>query len=160
MNEDTFSLVQKLLGITIDKSVKISFAESCTGGMIGSAITEIAGASASFLGSAVTYSDEAKMSILGVSADTIKQNGAVSAECAEEMANGARRIYNSDIAMSVTGIAGPNGGTDTKPVGTVWFGFSSCDKTSSFMRIFKGDRDKVREAALKQVIFFLLEELE
>ncbi len=114
MNEDTFSLVQKLLGITIDKSVKISFAESCTGGMIGSAITEIAGASASFLGTAVTYSDEAKMSILGVSADTIKQNGAVSAECAEEMANGARRIYNSDIAMSVTGIAGPNGGTDDK----------------------------------------------
>lgn len=159
MNEETFSLVQTLLGITKRKNIKISFAESCTGGMIGAAITQIVGASESFLGTAVTYSNEAKMNILGVSAETLNKKGAVSAECAEEMAAGARRIYSSDIAMSVTGIAGPNGGNEEKPVGTVWLGFSSENKVYSFMRVFKGDRNKVREAAVKQVLFYLIEKL-
>lgn len=159
MSEDNFMLVQRLFRVATDKNIKISFAESCTGGLLGASVTEMAGASEFFLGSAVTYSNEAKKDILGVNKTTLKKYGAVSAECAEEMAVGARKIYKSDIAVSTTGIAGPAGGSEEKPVGTVWFGYASEGKTTSFMRVFKGDRNKIREAALRQVLFFLLEEL-
>ena len=159
MSEDNFLLVQRLFRVATDKNIKISFAESCTGGLLGPSVTEMAGASEFFLGSAVTYSNEAKEDILGVNKTTLEKYGAVSAECAEEMAEGARKIYKSDIAISTTGIAGPAGGSEEKPVGTVWFGFASKGKTTSFTRVFKGDRNKIREAALRQVLFFLLEEL-
>ena len=151
MSEDNFSLVRKLLRVASEKDVKISFAESCTGGLIGATITETSGASEIFLGSAVTYANSSKEKILGVSPKTLDKYGAVSAECAEEMA--------ADYSMSTTGIAGPEGGSDEKPVGTVWFGFSSKYKTVSFMKVFKGDRAKIREATVRQVLFFLLEEL-
>lgn len=159
MSEDNFSLVRKLLRVASEKDVKISFAESCTGGLIGATITETSGASEIFLGSAVTYANSSKEKILGVSPKTLDKYGAVSAECAEEMAAGARKIFKADYSMSTTGIAGPEGGSDEKPVGTVWFGFSSKYKTVSFMKVFKGDRAKIREATVRQVLFFLLEEL-
>ena len=95
-------------------------AESCTGGLVGHLLTEIAGSSAYFAGGAITYSNEAKQRILGVSADTLATEGAVSAAAATQMAQGARRLYGVAVAVSITGIAGPGGNTPTKPVGTTY----------------------------------------
>lgn len=159
MNEDTRALAEKLVGLASHAKIKLSFAESCTGGLAAAAVTDISGASSVFAGSAVTYSNEAKAAILGVSCGILEEHGAVSAECAEEMAVGSRRIYSSDIAMSVTGIAGPDGGSPEKPVGTVWFGFSDKNETTSFLRVFKGGRREIREASVKQILFFIIERL-
>ncbi len=149
---------EMLLNEALKGNYKISCAESCTGGLIGGAITEISGSSEIFNGSAVTYSNEAKRDILGVDESILKNYGAVSSECALAMAKGALKIYNSDFAISVTGIAGPEGGTNDKPVGTVWFGISTRhdDKNYSFMKKFSGDRQNVRaqtiEMALKELL--------
>ena len=124
--------------------VKIACAESCTGGMIGAALTDIAGSSDVFTGSAVTYSNEAKSNILGVRSETLSEHGAVSEECAREMARGALRIYGADYAVAVTGIAGPDGGSEAKPVGTVWFGLASERGTLAVMKRFPGNREEVR----------------
>ena len=137
------------------KGVKISCAESCTGGLVGAALTEIAGSSDVFNGSAVTYSNEAKREILGVKAETLERFGAVSAECAVEMAEGSRRVYGADFAVSVTGIAGPDGGSDAKPVGTVWFGVAGPDGTVAAVRRLPGNRSEVRTRAVR----FALSEL-
>ena len=131
------------------RGAKVACAESCTGGMIGAALTEIAGSSDVFVGSAVTYSNEAKSNILGVRAKTLAEHGAVSGECAQEMAEGALRIYGADFAVSVTGIAGPDGGSAAKPVGTVWFGLASDKGTVSVMRRLPGDRGEVRLRTVK-----------
>lgn len=103
----------------------VATAESCTGGMIAAAITDVAGSSAVLDRGFVTYSNEAKIEMLGVDGETIHQAGAVSGEVAGAMAEGALARSNADIAVSVTGIAGPGGGSDTKPVGLVWFGCAS-----------------------------------
>lgn len=155
-NRETTELIIKK---AIKNKIKLSFAESCTGGMVSALFTEIPGVSEIFMGSAVTYSNEAKHSLLGVSEETLAKHGAVSSECACEMAEGSRRIYNSDIAMSITGIAGPDGGTPEKPVGTVWFGYADKSRTISFKKEFKGSREQVRAASVKQILFTLSEEL-
>ena len=116
----TTSRTEILAYILTEKGLKLSLAESCTGGLIGSQITDISGSSAFFLGSAVTYSNESKERLIGVSHQSLAENGAVSETVAKEMAEGTLEAYGSDIAGSVTGIAGPNGGTPEKPVGTVW----------------------------------------
>jgi PncC family amidohydrolase len=102
-------------------------AESCTGGLVGHLITEIAGSSAYFMGGAITYSNGAKAHILGVSEATLAADGAVSAAAAAQMAAGARQLYGADVAVSVTGIAGPGGGTATKPVGLAYLHVSAGD---------------------------------
>lgn len=140
-----------------ERGLSLSLAESCTGGMIAAALTGVPGASDIFWGSAVTYINRAKEHILGVSSETLERHGAVSEECAREMAEGSRRIYGADLAMSVTGIAGPGGGSDTKPVGTVWFGFSSKNGTEAFRRLFEGDREAVRRQTVEQVLACLIE---
>ncbi len=119
-DEDLASVVGRKL---LERKLTISAAESCTGGMFAAALTDIPGISAVFDRSLVTYSNEAKMSELGVRAETLEKYGAVSEETALEMAEGVRRVSGSDIGISVTGIAGPGGGTDAKPVGTVYIGF-------------------------------------
>ncbi len=111
--------------ILIERGLTLAFAESCTGGLIGDLITDISGSSAYFLGSAVTYADSAKRRVVGVHADTLAAHGAVSAETAAEMAQGARQLYGADIAASVTGIAGPTGATPGKPVGLVYIHLSA-----------------------------------
>ena len=141
------------------KNAKISCAESCTGGLAGAALTEIPGSSENFNGSAVTYSNEAKMKILSVSEETLKNFGAVSEQCALEMAEGALRIYDSDFAVSITGIAGPDGGTESKPVGTVCFGAASKNGTETFTEKFSGSRSEVREKSVKFALGILLKEL-
>ena len=115
--------------LLMERGLTISAAESCTGGMFGAAMTDVPGISAVFDRSLVTYSNEAKMQELGVSAETLEKFGAVSEETAREMAEGVRRVSGSDIGVSVTGIAGPDGGTEEKPVGTVWYGLAMDGRT-------------------------------
>jgi nicotinamide-nucleotide amidase len=125
----------------------LALAESCTGGRIGDMLTEVAGASAYFLGSAVAYANELKESWVQVARTTLVENGAVSQLVAAEMARGARRIAGSTWALSVTGIAGPDGGTPEKPVGTVFIGLDGPDGTEAKAHRFHGDREWVRSAS-------------
>lgn len=156
---ETYELAEKLIGAALSAGKTISLAESCTGGKLAAAITDVAGSSAVFYGSAVTYSNVAKENILGVSGSIIERYGAVSRECALSMARGARDIYDADIAISVTGVAGPGGGTQEKPVGTVWFACSSGEREEAFMCCFDGDRDGIRSAAVKTALEYLLKEM-
>lgn len=137
------------------KGRTLAAAESCTGGLVSKLATDIPGSSGWFLGSAVAYSNAAKVRLLGVKAATLKKHGAVSGECAAEMASGARRTFGSDYAVSVTGIAGPGGGTPDKPAGLVWFGLTGPGGTRVFRREFRGDRAAVRGRAAN----FILDEL-
>ncbi|PCI00286.1 MAG: damage-inducible protein CinA [Alphaproteobacteria bacterium] len=134
----------------------ITTAESCTGGMIAGAITDVSGSSAYFDRGFVTYSNEAKMEMLDVNPITIKAYGAVSEQCARLMARGAYAHSKADIAISVTGIAGPDGGSDEKPVGLVYIGLATDDHAEVHEHNFNGDRASIRtqtvEAALRHVI--------
>ena len=120
----------------------MSAAESCTGGMISHLITSIPGSSAYYLGSVTSYANSVKENVLGVSPDIIRQHGAVSSECAAAMAEGVRKLTGSDFAISTTGIAGPDGGSDEKPVGLVWIGVSSQNSTETYKIQYKGDRQR------------------
>ena len=138
-----------------EQGLTIALAESCTGGLIGRRVTEVAGSSEYFLEGFVTYSNEAKMRTLGVPAEVLQKHGAVSAETAEAMAVGARKVSGADVAVSVTGIAGPGGGSEEKPVGTVFVGYSDADGVRSIKLTLPGDRYLVRwrasQAALDMV---------
>lgn len=124
--------------------ISLACAESCTGGLVGGAITDVPGASRVFQGTAVCYSNEAKIRLLGVKPQTLENHGAVSEECALEMACGARGLFGSDLSVAVTGIAGPEGGTSEKPVGTVWFAVSGSKTLKAFKRSLTGDRAHIR----------------
>lgn len=130
-------------------------AESCTGGLVSQLITENAGSSDYFNGCAVTYSNGAKRALLGVKRSTLEKHGAVSGECAAEMAAGARKAFGSDYAYSVTGIAGPGGGTEAKPVGLVYFGLAGPGIRKVYRRNFRGARAAIRTCAAN----FILDEL-
>lgn len=151
---------ENVVSILKEKNLTITFAESCTGGLIAKMFTDIAGVSAVFSGSVVTYSNDVKQKFLGVGEETLKKHGAVSKHTAYEMATGARLLFSSDIAVSVTGIAGPDGGTAEKPVGLVYIGISTQDATKTYkMKASdKNGRDGVRDAVLHEVCR-LLEEL-
>ncbi len=138
------------------KNIKISGAESCTGGMVAAEITSVDGISAVFNESFVTYSNDAKHRNLGVSLEILEKFGAVSEECAGEMAQGAAARSGADIAFSVTGIAGPTGGTKEKPVGTVCFGVFFKGVTLTRTAHFKGDRESVRRSSVDFVIDMML----
>lgn len=155
--ENLDELASRVIEIFREKGLSLALAESCTGGMIAETITNVAGASDIFYGSAVTYVNSAKEHILGVAHETLEKHGAVSSECAEEMACGARRVYGADVAMSVTGIAGPGGGSEAKPVGTVWFGLATKDGAETFRRRFDGDRAAVRRQTVEEVLRRLAE---
>ena len=148
-------LVRKL----IQKKATLSTAESCTGGGIGAALTQIPGVSACYLGGVVTYSNEMKASLLGVSENTLSTFGAVSKETALAMAKGIREKTNSDYALSVTGIAGPDGGTKEKPVGTVWSALVSKNVEISFCWFLGGAREQVRQGAISRALGTLFEAL-
>lgn len=132
--EDDENIIDKVIEMLINNNLTISVAESCTGGMLGAAFTDIPGSSEFFKGGMITYDNEIKSENLGISKYTIEHFGAVSEECANEMAKNIRLKFNSDIGLSITGIAGPSGGTAEKPVGTVWIGFS--DKNNNFAKIY------------------------
>jgi PncC family amidohydrolase len=115
--------------------------------MVGAALTDVPGSSASYLGGAVSYADEAKVTLLGVDPGLIAACGAVSDAVAKSMAAGARDTLGADVAVAVTGAAGPEGGSKDKPVGTVWFGVAGADRVEAHLRHFPGDRALVRERA-------------
>src|SRR5450432_3477730 len=129
------------------KGLTLALAESCTGGLVSELVTAHAGASAVFRGGAVTYANDAKIALLGVSPALLACFGAVSAEVARAMAEGARRAFDSDIALALTGIAGPSGGSDEKPVGLVHLSVSTADGVSNRRVVFPGNREQVRRRA-------------
>jgi len=145
---DGSSLAEELVSAASARSLTIATAESCTGGMVAAAITDVAGASAVFLGGIVSYADEIKRSALAVSGRTLAEYGAVSPQVAAEMAQGARSANGADLAVATTGIAGPDGGSADKPVGLVWFAVASPNGTvTTERRFFGGNRESVRARA-------------
>ncbi len=155
---DVEILAAKVLRAFQDRGLKIATAESCTGGMVSAAITDLAGASNVLERGFVTYSNEAKNEMLGVSPETLDRYGAVSAETAREMAAGALAHSHADVAVSITGVAGPGGGTAEKPVGLVWFGIAvKNDEPHAQKHIFSaGDRAIVRRDSVMTALRLLL----
>ena len=142
----------------------VATAESCTGGWIAKSITDVPGSSAVFGYGVVSYSNGAKEQMLGVSNATLEEHGAVSERVVEEMAEGALRLSGADIAVAVSGIAGPDGDTDDKPVGTVWFAWAVRDGsnllTDASCEQFSGDRELVRELTVAHALQGILERIE
>ena len=133
--------------------LKLAAAESCTGGWIGKALTDVAGSSAWFERGFITYSDEAKVAMLGVQPGTLKAHGAVSEAVVREMAAGAADWSQAQVTVAVSGIAGPDGGSPEKPVGTVWIGWRWADgKLLSRHFLFQGDRESVRRQAVQAAL--------
>ena len=143
-----------------ERGLKLVLAESCTGGLLGSRITDVAGSSEYFLAGVVAYAYEAKAELLGVSWETLNTRGAVSRETVLEMARGIRNRMKADIAMSVSGIAGPGGGTPEKPVGTTWIGLVAGDGEWAKTFRFPGDREENKKSAADAALNFLLDYLE
>lgn len=143
-----------------ERQMTLSLAESCTGGLIAAALTDVPGSSDYFLESAVTYSNGAKMRMLGVPAELLDQYGAVSAPCAEAMAIGMRQRSESDLAIAVTGIAGPGGGTPDKPVGTVFIALARAEGCQVERHQFQGDRTGIRNLTTGRVLEMLCVDLE
>ena len=141
----------------LDRKLTMSCAESCTGGLVGSYITDVAGSSAYLLGSAGTYQDGVKTKLLGVSSETLRLHTAVSEETAAEMAEGSRKLYGSDIAVSTTGIAGPDGGTKEKPAGLVYTGVAGPWGTTVYKSVFPGERKEVKERAATKAVYHALQ---
>ena len=137
----------------------VSVAESCTGGLLGAALTELPGSSCYFLGGIQAYANEVKVDLLGVSHETLLSFGAVSEEVASEMAGGIQRLTGSDWAISTTGVAGPDGGSCEKPVGTVWISVVGCDGVCSQKLTLDGGRADVRQGSVRRALSMLLEGL-
>lgn len=142
-------VVSKML---VENNLKIAVAESCTGGMVSASLINYPGISSVFMEGCVTYSNEAKMKSLGVKKETLDVYGAVSDKCAKEMASGVAARYNTNIGIATTGIAGPDGGTDEKPVGLVYFGIYINGKVITKKYVFNGDRQGVRERATRTIL--------
>jgi nicotinamide-nucleotide amidase len=158
---DLFALSEQVGSALQRRGAMLATAESCTGGWIAQAITSVAGSSDWFERGFVTYSDLAKQQMLGVRSETLAQHGAVSEQAVCEMAAGALRSSEAQIAVAVSGIAGPSGGTPEKPVGTVWFAWVA-DWAGTRARVghFAGDRDAVRRQAVGMALQGVLELLE
>lgn len=153
------ALDEKIAQLLRESGLTLSVAESCSGGLIAKRITDIPGSSGYFLLGAVTYSNDAKERVLDVPAELIEQYGAVSSEVALAMAKGIRKVSGSDIALATTGIAGPDGGTPEKPVGTVYLAIDSTDGGNTFLRHFTGDRSSIREATAEAALLLLRDRL-
>ena len=156
MNAAIDALCRELATELLDRRWMMAAAESCTGGLIAAACTGLAGSSAWFERGFVTYSNEAKCELLQVDPQAIASHGAVSEVVARAMAFGALRHSHAQVSVAVTGVAGPGGGSEAKPVGTVWFGFSVGGRLSSEMLRFDGDRQAVREASVRHALARLL----
>ena len=143
----------------VEKNITLSTAESCTGGSLGKIITSVPGVSSIYGFGFITYANEAKEKILGVSHETLENHGAVSFETALEMAKGARNVSGSDIAVSVTGIAGPGGGTAEKPVGLIYIAISDKNGEEYRKLNLSGSRDEIRQKTCKCVFMLIKERL-
>lgn len=160
-SESDKNMEQIIVDLAIEKNKKIAIAESCTGGLIGHRITQISGSSKMFEGGFIVYSDHLKEKVLGVNKLTLEKYGAVSEEAAQEMAENILKNTGSDLGLSVTGIAGPGGGSPDKPVGTVYIGVASDDSVYVVKRIFKSDRKinklKTSQLALNELRMKIIE---
>ncbi len=156
----TNSLENQIGRLLQERGLKLVLAESCTGGLLGSRITDVPGSSEYFLGSVVAYAYEAKVALLNVSWDTLNMKGAVSRETVLEMARGIRNAMKADIAISVSGIAGPGGGTPEKPVGTTWIGLVTGKRELAQIFHFSGDREGNKNSAVEAALKILLDFLQ
>jgi PncC family amidohydrolase len=155
-------LAEEVLDLYRKAGKKIATAESCTGGLIGAALTNIAGSSDVYLGGIISYSNDAKIGLLGVDPEVLKEHGAVSEDTAAYMAMGALEYIEADVSVAVTGVAGPGGGSDEKPVGTVWFGLGALEGEEDInihtgMYQFDGDRNAVRMGTVETALNMLKE---
>ncbi len=159
MDQELITFSSQIGQILKEKNLTISVAESCTGGLLSHVLTGVSGASDYFIGGVVAYSNYIKERILGVKHQTLLNHGAVSEETALEMASGIKEKFGTDIGLSTTGIAGPTGGTPTKPVGLVWMGISTPEDSWAFNQHFKGSRTDVQALSVLEILSMLLENL-
>jgi len=146
-----------VLGKLGKAGLTLAVAESCTGGRICDRLTDVPGSSEHFKGGIVVYSNESKVKFLDVSPETLKAHGAVSEECAREMASGVARAFGADVGISVTGIAGPGGATPQKPVGLVFIGMAMKKEQAVFRYLFDGDRRSIKAQATEQALRLALD---
>lgn len=146
----------ELANVLIRAGAMLVTAESCTGGWVAKAMTDQAGSSAYVTGGLVTYSNHAKHALLGVSEQALAEHGAVSEPVVQQMVTGALRASGAHVAVSISGVAGPGGGSDAKPVGTVWFAWGNSEKMKTRLKHFNGDRDQVR----RQAVIFAIESVQ
>ena len=159
-NSQTLTTIAQQLGeILCKKNAKLTTAESCTGGAISEAITSVSGSSQWFEFGFVTYANSAKRQLLGVSEETLEQYGAVSEQVVKQMAQGAIKQSEADYAIAVSGVAGPDGGTEEKPVGTVWVCWQTPTQIWTHKLVLSGDRQAVRSEAVKKSLQQLLQHL-
>ena len=162
-HETVFERAAAVVGELAAAKKTLATAESCSGGWIAKAITDIPGSSDVFAYGIVSYSNGAKETLLGVDAGTLRENGAVSAAVVAEMASGALRLSGADIAIAVSGVAGPSGGSDEKPVGTVWFAWAVAKESSAVTDTqcmqFSGDRDTVRKQTVLHALHGITERI-
>jgi len=154
------ALAERLQGLCIGRGLTVATAESCTGGLVAETITTVPGSSAYFIGALVTYADAAKTATLGVPPEVLAAHGAVSAQVARAMAAGARQRLDTSLAVSITGIAGPDGGSAAKPVGLVYLGLADGAGVEVRRQQFTSDRDGVRTAAAAAALEWLVESAE
>ncbi len=159
VNREEARLEERIVAIMREKKLTMAVAESCTGGMLSSRIIDVAGVSEVYKAGFVTYVNEAKQNLLGVKEETLREFGAVSEQTAREMVLGAIKAAEADMAVATTGIAGPGGGTEEKPVGLVYIACGNNDAITVKKHLFEGDRQQVRESAVKAALRMLEEEL-
>jgi nicotinamide-nucleotide amidase len=150
------ALAERLQGVCLGRRLSVAAAESCTGGLVAEAITAIPGASAYFRGAVVAYADDVKTALLGVPAALLTAHGAVSAQVARAMAEGCLTRLRASLAVSITGIAGPAGGSAAKPIGLTYLGLAGSAPTEVRRYVFAGDRDAVRAAAAAEALGWLI----
>jgi len=151
------ALAERLQGLCLARALTVAAAESCTGGLVSHVLTEVPGSSGYFSGSVVTYSDAAKADLLGVPRDVIAHHGAVSAQVARAMAVGARERFGADLAIAVTGIAGPTGGSDEKPVGLTYVAVAGGGDPEIRRFLWTGDRTANKRASAEAALELLIE---
>jgi PncC family amidohydrolase len=156
MDDSQRSLQERVGELLSQRGWTLDVAESCTGGLLGHLITNVSGSSAYFEGGMISYSNEAKERLLDVPHETLVEHGAVSEETARAMARGARRVLGTDVALSVTGIAGPTGGTPEKPVGLVYIGLAAEGAELCEKHVWQGDRDQNKASSAEAALDLLL----
>jgi nicotinamide-nucleotide amidase len=159
MNQDLKQLSSQVGRRLTDNNLTIATAESCTGGLLSHVLTNVSGSSGYFIGGVVAYSNQIKNAILGVRPETLEAFGAVSEATAKEMACGVRKKFKTDLGLSTTGIAGPTGGTPKKPVGLVWIGITTKDRTMAYECHFEADREGIKTLTVNELLKRLIEEI-